>query len=993
MEILHQKSAVEQGELYNPYPGLRPFNMDEHHLFFGREHQSDEVVSKLWQHQFVSIVGNSGIGKSSFVYCGAIPTLLADHGGEEAWLILNYRFGDHPVRALSQLLAEKMEQEGMEVSVEGLEENLLHDKDSLRDVLQKLKDKTGKRILLFIDQFEELFRFRVNQEEEAYFFVEMLLHCQQAEEHPLYTVLTIRSDFVGDCAQFPNLTQEINKSQFLIPQMTREERRRAIEQPLKYIGVDMAPEVVEEVLEHMGEKGDHLPIMQHAMMRTFDYWREVNRGQGQISLKHYRAIGTMEQAMSLHANEVYNSLDENGQKVCQGLFKTITEKRGEGRGIRKPTPLHEIAEVLNETESAVIEVVEAFRKPGTTLLMPSSAQPLESETMVDISHESLMRIWEMLRIWVDEESESVKMYLRLAEAAEMHQNGSSGLWLPPDLDLAVNWKKQEKPTMAWGVRYHKAYERTMLFLEYSEQEYERFQLLKEKQQKRRLMVARIVAGVLFMGIVVALLFLFYAEQQRRIAAVKSAEAELQRDSAEQSAIRAKLSALKADSAMVVAQYEAERAVQQSEFAKEQQSVAEEKGRQAQIAEQLAVMEGEKAYRLRLLSVARSMAIKSRQISDSTTQGLVAQQAFNFFANNGGKMFDPDIYNGLYYGLKRLKPEAYNVLEGHQFNVRAISSTSSREDIFSAGSDGKILQWKGGVYEMVPEVIFDDRKLVHQAMAVSENGRYLLAGGAYPYLLFFDLTNGFEPEKIPLKGNESWRIDFGNHDRYAAVLTSSGELYKFNIQEKALEFLLKKESKINTMAMHPTLPLVITGNTRGEVHRVELASASENLLFKRNTSMITLAMNKKGSRLACGAENGVVYLYHWARMHVAEEFRGHKSRVNNLSFNTAGNRLASGSFDRTVRLWDLDFPKDQPVILDDHKDWVWSIGFSGEDDFLLAGCKDNLIRKWPAKTEQMAREMCQLLPRDLSQEEWKSYVAEDIPFEQTCQMAQELSQLR
>ncbi|BDD01343.1 hypothetical protein [Persicobacter psychrovividus] len=979
MEISSQSTVIEPSTSMNPYPGLRPFNMDEHHLFFGREDQSGEVVEKLWQNHFVSIVGNSGIGKSSFVYCGAIPTLLNTYGGEQEWILLNYRFGDQPVWGLAEMLMPYMKPVGIYETVEELERHMLDDKAFLSSVLLELQSATNKKILLFIDQFEELFRYQLNLQDQAYQFIQMLLHTLQQPQPPLYTILTIRSDFIGDCAQFPALTKEVNKSQFLIPQMTRNERRRAIEEPLKFIGVKVSSDLVDKVLEHMGEKGDHLPIMQHAMMRTFDHWQFVNQGQGQISMKHYLAIGTMEHAMSLHANEVYNGLDEHGKKVCQGLFKTITEKRGEGRGVRKPSSIQEIALVLNEAEEQVIKVVEVFRKPGTTLLMPSSDQEIKIDTMIDISHESLMRIWEMLRIWVEEEAESVKMYLRLAEAAEMHQKGSSGLWLPPDLDLAINWRKRQAPTMAWGLRYHSAFERSMLFLEYSEQEYERVQQLKEKQQKRRLWIARIVAAVLLLGIVIALMFLFYAEQQRRIAAVKSLEAETQRDAAQVSAELAEQSAQKADSAMVVAQFQAQIAVEQSELAREQQKVAEENGRQAQLAEQLAIDQGEKAYRLRLLSVARSMTIKSRQISDSTTQALVALQAYNFFQQNGGKLFDPDIYNGLYYGLKRLKKEAYNDLLGHQFNVRSICAERADNTLYSAASDGKIIRWENNT----PELIFDSPQMVHQTMDLSADGRYLLVGGAYEFILLFDLKHSEQvPVSVPFENKESWMIKVGNHSQLASVLTATGEVFKFDLKSKTVESIYKEEHKINTLAMHPFKPVVYFGNVNGHVKCLDLHSGQIEDLFEIKTAAITLAIDPIGERLACGSEHGVVYLYNLQAKKLTSEFRGHKSRVNNLNFSPKSKYLASGSFDRTVRIWDLVNINDQPVILDDHKDWVWSISFSGDGRYLLAGCKDNLIRKWPIKIPDMAMELNRLLTRNLEEQEWQTYVADDIPYQKT-----------
>ena len=102
--------------------------------------------------------------------------------------------------------------------------------------------------------------------------------------------------------------------------------------------------------------------------------------------------------------------------------------------------------------------------------------------MIDISHESLMRIWVRLKNWVDDEADAVQMYLRLAEAATQYQVGKAGLWRPPDLQLALNWQAKHRPTLVWGQRYNPAFERTMIFLEYSKKEWETEQRIKELER-------------------------------------------------------------------------------------------------------------------------------------------------------------------------------------------------------------------------------------------------------------------------------------------------------------------------------------------------------------------------------------------------------------------------------------------------------------------------------------------------------------------------------
>src|SRR4029453_7531802 len=123
---------------------------------------------------------------------------------------------------------------------------------------------------------------------------------------------------------------------------------------------------------------------------------------------------------------------------------------------------------LTETSAAeVTEVIDVFREPSRSFVMPPAGEALEAETVIDISHESLMRVWERLQAWVEDEAASARMYRRLAETAELHEAGKANLWRDPDLQLALNWRYKEKPIPAWAARYHEGFEHAIGFLEAS----------------------------------------------------------------------------------------------------------------------------------------------------------------------------------------------------------------------------------------------------------------------------------------------------------------------------------------------------------------------------------------------------------------------------------------------------------------------------------------------------------------------------------------------
>src|SRR5262249_38260095 len=155
-------------------------------------------------------------------------------------------------------------------------------------------------------------------------------------------------------------------------------------------------------------------------------------------LEHYAAVGAMAEALSRHADEAYQELTgDRLPEITKRLFQSLTEKGPDNRELRRPTKVVDGAAVAGAGASQRISVVESFRRPGRSFLTFSPADvPLGKDSVIDISHESLIRGWPRLRGWVEEESESAKVYRRLAETAALHAQGSAGLWDNPDLQFA-----------------------------------------------------------------------------------------------------------------------------------------------------------------------------------------------------------------------------------------------------------------------------------------------------------------------------------------------------------------------------------------------------------------------------------------------------------------------------------------------------------------------------------------------------------------------------
>ncbi|HEV7746981.1 MAG TPA: hypothetical protein VGO56_18430 [Pyrinomonadaceae bacterium] len=484
----------------NPFPGLRPFETDEYGLFFGREGQSDALIERLQRSHFLAVVGTSGSGKSSLVRAGLLPALRGGMmaGAGSGWRIAIMRPGSDPIGNLAEALAEKgvlLEAGGGLPPAEAqavIEATLRRGSLGLVDATRQARLEQQK-LLVVVDQFEELFRFRAartsNMGDDASAFVKLLLEAAQQSELPIYIVPTMRSDFLGDCAQFQGLPEAINDGQYLIPRMTRDERRFAITGPVGVTRGKITEPLVNRLMNDVGDNPDQLPILQHALMRTWDYWAAHHRNGEPIGLEHYEAVGTMADALSIHADEAFNELpNERSRMIAESLFKTLTERGADNREIRRPTCLKDICAIAAASVAEVVTVVDVFRGGGRSFLMPPAGVSLQPETVVDISHESLIRNWARLKEWVRDEAEAARIYRRLAEAAIAYRSGEGGLLDDVTLQWVFKWRDRYAPTRAWAVRYHPEFEEALRYLD--ESSVARDAAVAERERQREEQIAR-----------------------------------------------------------------------------------------------------------------------------------------------------------------------------------------------------------------------------------------------------------------------------------------------------------------------------------------------------------------------------------------------------------------------------------------------------------------------------------------------------------------------
>ena len=387
-------------------------------------------------------------------------------------------------------------------------------------------------MLVVVDQFEELFRLSLTRENEETTFIRLLLAALRQNELPIYVVLTLRSEFVGECARFSELPEMLNASLYLVPRMTRAQCAETIIGPVKATGARISPPLVSRLLNDVEDDPDQLVLLQHVLMRMWDWRANQSRSLEPLGFADYEAIGTMSHAIARHAEEVFAELPAESRELAKRLLVSLTETTGDNHVVRRPTPIGELCLLADTTFEKVVAVLDRFRGIGRGFLSPPASVPLTGDTVIDLTHEVLIRKWPRLKAWIDEERMSAAMYLRVVQAARFYQEATGGLWRNPELDLALKWRS-EQTTVAWTRRYHPDVDAALQFLDLSARAWDQEHASRQGERRRqwRLMRALVAAGAVL--VVLSGGLAYYAMQlagqadtQRRL--VESAEAEISR---------------------------------------------------------------------------------------------------------------------------------------------------------------------------------------------------------------------------------------------------------------------------------------------------------------------------------------------------------------------------------------------------------------------------------------------------------------------------------
>jgi WD40 repeat protein len=363
-----------------PFRGLAPFRPDDREFFFGRDRLVGDLHRRLADHRFLAVLGPSGSGKSSVVLAGLVRACESESPARRAVCLTP---GPEPLRALESALA------------------------GAADV--------G---LVVVDQFEELFTLCRDEAQRQAFITRLL-----TETADRRVVVTMRADFLGDCAAYPALRGLMQANQELVAPLTPDELRQVAEQQAAKVGLRFEAGLAARILDDVREEPGAMPLWQHALR---ELW--TRRHGRWLRAEEYEATGRIRGAITQTAEAVYRGLTAPEQVQVRDLFLRLTRldepsRADARRDTRRRVPLSDLVPAGADRE----EVRGLVKRLADAALLVTRGG--ENGPTVEVAHEALIRHWPRLRDeWLEGDRQRLRLRAALSEAAADHERaGDEGL--------------------------------------------------------------------------------------------------------------------------------------------------------------------------------------------------------------------------------------------------------------------------------------------------------------------------------------------------------------------------------------------------------------------------------------------------------------------------------------------------------------------------------------------------------------------------------------
>ncbi len=406
-------AAVAERE--NPYRGLRAFDDGDTDRFFGRDRLVTALVDRLrgdtLRSRCVVVVGPSGSGKSSVVRAGLVPALRDGAvAGSADWFTTAMVPGSDPFESLEAAL--------LRVAVNPPSSLMGQLRDGPRGLLRCVRrclPDDDQRVLLVIDQFEEL--FTASSDDDTRSFLSALAEAVEDPTSPLRVVVTLRADYYDRPLEHPAFARIIDEASVNVTPLAADELEQAIVEPARRLGVEFEPGLVARIAAETLGQPSPLPLLQYALRELFD-----RRDGDRLTVGAYDEIGGLTGALTTRAEALYADADRDQRSAVRRVFGRLTSPGEESADLRRRVTISDLG-----ADPAVGWTLEHY---GSARLLTFDRHLASREPTVEVAHEALLRQWPRLVAWLGEDADVLRSVESVVSAATVWDEGGRA---PSDL--------------------------------------------------------------------------------------------------------------------------------------------------------------------------------------------------------------------------------------------------------------------------------------------------------------------------------------------------------------------------------------------------------------------------------------------------------------------------------------------------------------------------------------------------------------------------------